>query len=158
MDLVAHEFGHGVGAVYRTISEINDRRDVHFGKISFDFSDADPFWRSYVLLRPVDNDGEFVSGYAKTNNPEDFAESFTTYVHAGNIFRERAKSNTYLQQKYDFLKNYIFEGREYNTGNLETFNLWHSLNSGIPFHAIDYYIEYPDWVWDYDYNVTIGAL
>jgi hypothetical protein len=47
---------------------------------------------------------------------EDFAESFMGYILAGKIFREKAKENNFISQKYQWLKNNVFNGKEYNTG------------------------------------------
>lgn len=46
---------------------------------------------------------------------EDFAESFAAYVASGNRFRLVAKNNKILQQKYNWLKKNVFNGREYDT-------------------------------------------
>jgi hypothetical protein len=50
----------------------------------------------------------FVSGYASTNQYEDFAESFTMYVFHNKEFLKRAQGNTLIQKKYTFLKSRIF--------------------------------------------------
>ena len=34
----------------------------------------------------------------------------------GKLFREASKYNSFLKQKYDWLKNNVFSGIEYNTG------------------------------------------
>jgi len=60
---------------------------------------------------------DFVSGYAQTDVFEDFAESYAYYVLHGNEFRELAYSNAVLASKYDFLKNKVFNGKEYFTGD-----------------------------------------
>jgi len=155
LTMYTHEYGHGVGSQAIEVDGRTDRADAFFGEISFDMSvlirPDDPLSGSETLLRTENTNDEFVSRYAKTNNKEDFAESFTAYVHSGNIFRKRAESNVYLKQKYDFLKKHIFQGREYKTGSIESFNLWESENSGIPFHPWNYLIDDPDWVWDYQY-------
>ncbi len=55
----------------------------------------------------------YVTSYATTNSHENFAEHFAYYVVEGGKFRERAKNDLLLGEKYDFLKNNIFEGQEY---------------------------------------------
>ena len=50
----------------------------------------------------------FVSGYAATNQYEDFAESFTMYIFHNAAFRARASKQIYLQKKYDFLNQKVF--------------------------------------------------
>jgi len=146
---LAHEFGHGVGEHNMIIQGINKQTHEHFGAISFAY-DQDGY---IILIRSENNDGEFVSGYAKTNYAEDFAESFSAYLHSARIFRERAKSNIYLKMKYDFLKDNIFGGREYDTGSLDSYNLWQSKNKGLPFFQDQYMQEDSRWAWDYQYPI-----
>ncbi len=50
----------------------------------------------------------FASGYAATNQYEDFAEAFTLYVFHNKAFAERAKKSPVLQQKYDFMTRSVF--------------------------------------------------
>ncbi len=140
----AHEFGHGAGRWMVTINGVTDLIYYQFSRISFGgnfscvFESCPP--NSIYWLRQ-NNYGEFVTSYARngylgtsyaqrTLSPsEDFAESFAFYLFQGNVFREMAKDNIYLQQKYDFLKNHVFEGIEYNTGNLDFYNSLVSQNS-----------------------------
>jgi hypothetical protein len=49
----------------------------------------------------------FVSGYARTNSSEDFAESYAAY-----IFTPKLLARTNLQ-KYQLLRDHVFSGREY---------------------------------------------
>jgi len=60
---------------------------------------------------------DFVSGYAMADPYEDFAESYAYYILHGNEFREIAKFNQVLQAKYDYLKNRVFNGKEYFNGS-----------------------------------------
>ena len=141
--MFTHEFGHGIGSIKIIINGVEDRIDEQFGKISFINS---PYYDSYnnqisnvTWIRLDNNYGEFVTPYSRRaggsdNGPssvvlkEDFAESFRFYLLEGKIFRERAKKNIYLQQKYDFLKQYVFKGKEYDTGNIDFYNSWLSKN------------------------------
>jgi len=50
---------------------------------------------------------EFVSAYARTNEREDFAESYKAYVHDPERLKRRSLA------KYKFMHHYVFEGREY---------------------------------------------
>ncbi len=50
----------------------------------------------------------FVSGYAATNQYEDFAETFVMYVFHNTAFLDRAKNSSALQKKYDFMKTTVF--------------------------------------------------
>jgi hypothetical protein len=64
-------------------------------------------WSEPTVLLPGMTAKSFASGYAATNQFEDFAEAFTLYVFHNSSFVERAKSNPTLQQKYDFLRNRV---------------------------------------------------
>jgi len=149
-----HEYGHEIGSNF--VNGTTKGMDYFFGQISFDMSGTST-WKSSTLLRTSNNDGEFISGYAKAYNVEDFAESFTAYINEGNIFRLRARSNQYLQQKYDFLKDRVFGGLEYATGDVASYNLWISNNNPLPFHPSEYDVNNINWVWDYKYPVLINA-
>lgn len=50
---------------------------------------------------------EYVSNYAMTNGREDFAESYSYYVHDPERLLARAPA------KYDFMRTYVFNGRQY---------------------------------------------
>lgn len=60
-------------------------------------------------------DLDFVSGYAQTDPFEDFAESYNYYILHGEQFRQLTKYNATLAAKYDFLKNTVFKGKEYDS-------------------------------------------
>ncbi len=49
----------------------------------------------------------FVSDRASTDEREDFAETYTTYIH------DPEKLQSYSPEKYEFMKQEIFSGREY---------------------------------------------
>ena len=49
---------------------------------------------------------QFVSAYARTNEQEDFAESYRAYVHDPERLRRRGLA------KYKFMHHYVFKGRE----------------------------------------------
>lgn len=124
MYLITHEYGHIVGR------QNNGKLNSDFGKIS----------------------NGFFSNYAKANSAEDFAESFAAYVQEGKIFKERIKNEPDLKQKYDFLKQNVFDNVEFDTGGLDVFNNWKKANGNtLPSNTIGYYDNSPDWVWDYKY-------
>jgi len=72
---------------------------------------------SETAKRPAATDLDFVSGYAKTDPFEDFAETYTYYLLHGKEFRQLAKVNQTLAKKYNFLKNTVFRGVEYDNGS-----------------------------------------
>jgi hypothetical protein len=59
-------------------------------------------------------DLDFVTGYAKTDPFEDFAETYNFYLLHGAQFKEMAKTNKQILRKYLYMKYYIFAGKEYN--------------------------------------------
>lgn len=65
-------------------------------------------WSEATVLRSGVSAAAFVSGYAASNQYEDFAETFAMYVFHNKAFQERALKNSLLQQKYDFLHEYVF--------------------------------------------------
>lgn len=71
---------------------------------------------------------DFVSGYGSTDSFEDFAETYTYYRWHGAEFRSLAQINGALNQKYEFMKNYVFNGTEYgldsNNSSLAGLNFW----------------------------------
>lgn len=150
MDTMIHEYGHNIGSRIRVIGDdgTTDNVDRQFAKISFEIKDGAPL----TMLRPDANHGEFISGYAKTNGYEDFADSFSAYVVGGKIFRERVKGTVYLQRKYDFLRDKVFAGYEYDTGDLDNFKtLIKQYPENIGNHPSIFYNS--DYVWDYNYQI-----
>ena len=67
-------------------------------------------WSEPTVLRPGVESSAFVSGYAATNQYEDFAEAFAMYVFHNTTFAERAEKTPALKQKYDFLRDTVFRG------------------------------------------------
>ncbi len=56
---------------------------------------------------------DFVSGYAMASPFEDFAESYLFYRLHGEKFRSIAADSNVLAAKYKFMKDEIFEGKEF---------------------------------------------
>jgi hypothetical protein len=50
---------------------------------------------------------EYVSGYARTNVREDFAESYAAYVRDSELLQEKSSG------KYSFMQTHVFQGKEY---------------------------------------------
>ncbi len=174
-----HEYAHYIDANlfsgYHKVSRgIIDT--TKFYEISYDLGtediDANTQWKRYELKRPENKRNELVSAYAigwGGVNPvtgkevrtayEDFAESFAMYVMEGKRFREMAKNNSILNQKYVWLKKNVFKGKEYETGSL-THSVYlkeqalinsESIATGAG-NVIDYSVFLPDFVWDYRVN------
>ena len=69
---------------------------------------------------------DFVSGYAATNQYEDFAESFVFYVFHNAVFADRALKSESIRQKYLFFANSIFpawsfQGTDFTIGKIPSY-------------------------------------
>ncbi len=123
--VLVHEMGHiedtGVlqGNSYTGESEFKDGSNpIYNNDPSLDF-----YRLSFLgekTLRPDATPLNFVSGYAMSDPFEDFAETYNYYILHGDQFRELAKVNDVLQKKYDFLKNRVFNGKEFFNGDGST--------------------------------------
>lgn len=92
----------------------------HIVELSFDIEESK--WReknqlfsiAYFDLENIDNRPKgYVTYYSLTNQHENFAEHFAHYVVNGNEFRKHTDSDSLLDLKYQFLKQYVFESIEY---------------------------------------------
>jgi hypothetical protein len=55
-----------------------------------------------------------ITEYWKFHKWEDFAEAYRYYILHHDSFQRKIAENPLRQQKYDYLKQYVFEGKEYN--------------------------------------------
>lgn len=97
--VLVHELGHMVD-VYM----IRGSRNVADPSLSY-YAIS---WSEPTVMRSSASSRDFISGYAATNQYEDFAEAFTFYVFHNIEFEQRALDNPVLQKKYDFLHDEIF--------------------------------------------------
>lgn len=74
-------------------------------------------WLSEAERKANSSDLDFVSGYAMSDPFEDFAETYAYYRLHGKEFRKLAGSNEHLAAKYEFMKNSVFGGSEFETGS-----------------------------------------
>jgi hypothetical protein len=97
--VLVHEIGHMID-IY-TFKKNLKKSDIseEFYKIS---------WKDPTTIKAWVPQASFISGYASTNQYEDFAESFTMYIFHNKEFLKRAQQNDYLKQKYNFLKTRVF--------------------------------------------------
>lgn len=117
--VLVHEMGHiedtGVlnGDFWAGESEFRDGQNAIFkNDLSLDFyriSFADD-----KTIKADASDLDFVSGYAKTDPFEDFAESYNYYLLHGDNFRILAGNNEAMMKKYDFMREKVFNGREFD--------------------------------------------
>ncbi|MDB5266539.1 MAG: hypothetical protein JWN89_354 [Parcubacteria group bacterium] len=176
-----HEYSHFLdGNVYP--KEAGTSRGVvdttSFYDISYDTSKqtiGSNGWKIFPIRRPSSARNEFVSAYAmgwslsdKASDAytrtaqEDFAESMSMFVTEGKVFRELAKTSPVISQKYDWLKQHVFNGREYATGEIKGIAfikahptaLLEDQGSGVAvstgaYNAQHYSVYLPDFAWDY---------
>lgn len=98
LKLFVHELGHFVDIyVYNSIGG----KDLsnQFYNIS---------WQSPTTKRAGQKGQNFISGYAATNQYEDFAESFVFYIFHNRVFEDKALKDETIRQKYLFFQTYIF--------------------------------------------------
>lgn len=101
IQLLVHEIGHYVD-IYTLVAWDNTRDPSDsFYSIS---------WQDKTTKKANETIMSFISGYAATNQYEDFAESFTFYIFHNREFADRAMKNESLRQKYLFFSNSIFTG------------------------------------------------
>ncbi len=74
-------------------------------------------WKNNLDRKSGSTRDDFVSGYSMTDPFEDFAESYVMYVLHGKQFRSMLTSSSILDEKYQYLKNQVFAGQEYDTGS-----------------------------------------
>jgi Putative zinc-binding metallo-peptidase len=98
IQLFTHELAHYID-IY--ILAPKDGRDV-----SDDFYHIS--WQSSSTKKSGQGVTDFVSGYASTNQYEDFAESAVLYIFHNAVFADRALRSESLRQKYLFFAGTVF--------------------------------------------------
>ena len=97
--LFVHELAHYID-LYVLVS----------GKNRTDISDTFYYvsWQKPTVKRASQGTMDFVSGYAASNQYEDFAESLVFYIFHNATFADRALRSESLRQKYLFFANSLF--------------------------------------------------
>jgi len=119
VSVFVHELGHikdtGVlqGNFWAGESEFRDgQNSIYNDDKSLDF-----YRLSFVNEKEIKKDAsdlDFVSGYAMSDPFEDFAETFNYYLLHGDDFRQLAANNDVLAKKYNFMKENVFAGKEFD--------------------------------------------
>jgi hypothetical protein len=120
INVLVHEIGHVVDLGHLVGSETTIDTNFHdFGTpVKLDDSSYDFYSISWIdndTWRVSTSNESFVSGYAATDPFEDFAESFMMYVLYPEVFVEMASNNWQLFRKYNFMKNTVFDGVEFQS-------------------------------------------
>ncbi|HID92381.1 TPA: hypothetical protein EYP45_04670 [Candidatus Peregrinibacteria bacterium] len=122
VSVIIHELGHVIDLGGLTGTDFQNISDFHDGALEFYEDDLSLlFYKISWTPRSVKADSQtldFVSGYAKYDMFEDFAESFVLYINHGKYFKALALENKKLRNKYVFFKYYVFKGKEFNTGSI----------------------------------------
>ena len=101
--LFLHEFAHFLDIF---ILAPSNGQDV--SSLFYDIS-----WSRPMVKKAWEKQISFVSGYAATNQYEDFAESFVMYVFHNQTFQDRALRDESLRKKYLFFAEYVFGDGEF---------------------------------------------
>ncbi len=121
ISLFVHELGHIVdlGLTKGNSGELTNFYDatnpIYADDASLNFYQI--CWQDSYTRNDNCADSDFVTGYARTDTFEDFAESYLYYVLHGKEFRELARGNEVLSSKYNYIKS-IFSEKEFDTGTL----------------------------------------
>lgn len=129
MGVLIHEIGHTVDL--GSMSERSQRSKSEFMDGNKPVYRTDPsllFYRiSWVddkTKKKTAHNQDFVSGYAMSDPFEDFAESYVYYILHNKEFLSLTKTSEALRKKYDFIKDTVFDGKVFDTGNEKDVNLW----------------------------------
>lgn len=135
LKVFVHELGHIVDIFYLKKWIFADPSDIFYNIA----------WESFNTKKKGQKISDFVSGYALSNKYEDFAESFAFYVFHNEDFARLAKTDAFLQQKYDFFRKYVFDsdafvGTSFETDSLKPYN-WDTTKISIDTRKYLYYIQ-----------------
>lgn len=108
LSVFVHEFWHYVDLYYLLKQVGGDDTSKYFYSVS---------WENPKILKEGMKKDDFVSGYAMTNQYEDFAESFTYYVFQNDEFKNKSLNSPILFNKYTFFSEYIFQNNEFKNTN-----------------------------------------
>ncbi len=129
--VLVHEIGH-------MIDIYTFRKGIRKADLSDDFYAIS--WKDATTIKAGISQTSFVSGYAATNQYEDFAESFTFYVFHNQEFQKRAEKNEHLKQKYTFLKTNVFgstfTGSSYEKNTIPK-KIWDTTKIALKGNTID---------------------
>ena len=126
--VMIHEIGHNVDLGYlgetsqkKTSGFIDGKKPVYETDPSLDFYRIS--WENDKTRKKTAGNQDFVSGYAMTDPFEDFAESYVYYILHNKDFKSKTQNSDNLLAKYEYMKNTVFDGEEFETGEYLTENL-----------------------------------
>ncbi|MDH5674302.1 MAG: peptidoglycan-binding protein [Myxococcales bacterium] len=125
---VLHEYAHYLDGSFRNplpgrpLSGYILSQDYY--AFSHDISPDPTQSNDTCLPRLTDDPANFITWYGfqvsecspgRHSAVEEFAEGFSSYVTSGRQFRAAAAQNPVIAAKYQYLRDYVFNGREYDT-------------------------------------------
>ena len=120
--VLIHEIGHVVDlgklteSEKKKRSEFNDgKKPVYEGDPSLNFYRIN--WKDDKNRKKTAGNLDFVSGYAMSDPFEDFAETYVYYVLHNKDFKSKTHASNALYKKYQFMKEKVFNGMEFDTGD-----------------------------------------
>lgn len=121
ISVLVHELGHAVDLGGIQGSPVSKKSAFNDGPNPIYTNDLSLLYYAYSWddTSKQNNTAEhldFVSGYAMTDPFEDFAESFTYYYLHNYDFKVLAQNNAKLALKYSYIRDYVFDGKELQTG------------------------------------------
>lgn len=123
--VMIHEIGHNVDLgsmqaenTYFTSEFKDGRTPIYESDLSLDFYRIS--WENDKKRKNSMSNADFVSGYAMTDPFEDFAETYVYYVLHNKEFQSKVQTSDVLLEKYYFMKNMVFDGQEFDTGQYTT--------------------------------------
>ncbi len=148
-----HEMGHNVdlqcfmGKCLSGIKKRQDRTSEFLFKGWLPIYEGDPSllfyrlsWENTNTKKKGSTDLDFVSGYSMSDPSEDFAETYAYYILHNKNFKARTQTNNVLLKKYEFMRNVVFKGKIYDTGECTSSdsNRQRSNVSNIPYDLEDF--------------------
>lgn len=122
MALVTHECGHiadlgGIRGtdITRPTAFADGSTPIYGDDASVAFYSIS--WLSPRMMQPNMTDADFVSGYAKSDPFEDFAETFAFYALQKQEFQRLSNKNPILKAKYNFMDQFVFNGADVASSN-----------------------------------------
>jgi len=115
--VLVHEIGHITDENFLQGSKGLATKYLDFGRAVLSDDPSSYFyaisWASDKEKLSDATEADFVSGYAMSDPFEEFAESYAYYILHGEEFRALSANNFALKQKYQILKKYVFDGKEF---------------------------------------------
>jgi len=98
-------------------------------------------WEDNSSLKSDLSNPDFISGYAMTSPYEEFAETYAAYVLHGPLFRFYAAHNSTLAKKYEYFKEVVFDGVEFDFASEDLPGIREAKSRTYDITRLDYDLE-----------------